>query len=169
MSQLKKQLFTSIALLLSLTLCTKAAIADPDYCPSKSDDPASFDWNGTVPSGWSLSPLSTLLPRHDTPLTLANDLPVEAYQFELATFNPLTQELTCMYAHIGNHQGYAGATAMIVFVKNNVDASHIVPSPFGSVEKWYVPPTHSPEPNSHPTLHCGSYIEPGAKVTDCAF
>ncbi len=169
MLQLKKQLAASIVMLLSFTLCTKSVIAETNYCPSNKDDPSSYDWNGTIPSGWSLGPLSSILPRHDTPYTLAGGIPVETYTFELATANPFTQELTCMYAHIGNAQSYQGATAMIVFIKNNVDTSLIIPSPYGSLEKWYIPPNSSPQTNSHPTLHCGSYTHTGAKVTDCAF
>lgn len=167
MFQFKKQFATSIAILFSFTLSAETALAD--YCPSNKNDPSLYDWTGTVPSGWSLGPLSSILPRHDTPYTLVNGIPVETYTFQLATVNPFTQELTCLYAHLGNSQGYTGATAMIAFVKNNVDTSVIKPSPYGSLEKWYIPPNSSPLSNSHPTLHCGSYTHTGAKVTDCAF
>lgn len=144
------------------------AFAAPSYCPSNPDNPTLFTWNGTLPSGWSLSPLSTILPQHDAPTTFIQSVPAETYTFFFASLNPLAYQISCYYVHLNNKNGFTGATAILQLVKNGIGPENIFVSPIGSFQNWFISPYFSAGENKHPIVQCGNTTLPGTKVTDCA-
>lgn len=168
MTILKKLSILSMALWVSISF-TKSAIADPTYCPSNTDNPTLFQWNGTIPSGWTLGPASGMLPQHDIPVTLINGLPADTFTFLFASLSTDAKELSCTYIHLGNNKGYAGPTALLGFYKKNITKDSVTLSSNGDFQSWFIQPSMTPAATGHEMIQCGNPSGQGAKVTDCPF